>query len=50
MIQGDAASLQQQNDGLASANLQLSEDAVGNKASFDTQTAVYNKLQVGQPS
>ena len=49
-LQVDAASLQQRNDGLASANQQFAEDAVGNKASYDTQTAVYNKLQVSQPA
>ena len=42
----DAASLQQRNDGLESANQQLSEDAVGNKAFCDSQTADNIKLQV----
>jgi hypothetical protein len=42
VLQVGAAELKQGYDGLATANQQLAEDALGNKASFD-------KLQVGMP-
>jgi hypothetical protein len=42
----DSAALQTGFDGLTTANQQLTDDAVGNKASYDMQKASYNQLQV----
>jgi hypothetical protein len=46
ILQVDSAALQTGFDGLTTANQQLTDDAVGNKASYDMQKASYNKLQV----
>jgi hypothetical protein len=46
VLQVDSAALQTGFDGLTTANQQLTDDAVGNKASYDMQKASYNKLQV----
>jgi hypothetical protein len=43
----DSAALQTGFDGLTTANQQLTDDAVDNKASYDIQKASYNQLQVG---
>jgi hypothetical protein len=48
-LQVDATELQHGFDDLATANQQLTDDAAGNKASYDTQKASYDRLQVGAP-
>jgi hypothetical protein len=42
----DSAALQTGFDGLTTANQQLTDDAVDNKASYDIQKASYDRLQV----
>jgi hypothetical protein len=46
-MQVDSASLKVGFESLATANRQLTDDAAGNKASFDVQKASYDRLQVG---
>jgi hypothetical protein len=46
-MQVDSAALQTGFDGLTTANQQLTDDAVDNKAYYDIQKASYNQLQVG---
>jgi hypothetical protein len=47
IVQVDSAALQTGFDGLTTANQQLTDDAVDNKASYDNQKASYDRLQVG---